>query len=93
MSRPTQLHVRRRSLATTFALALGLATLGAVAAPSKPASAAEPAPLDAKVAEDVVTKVQAFYDQSRTFTARFNQEFTVKAYNTKRASAGVCGSS
>lgn len=87
MSRLTPL--RRRSLASTLALALGLAALGAVAAPSSPASAAEPTPLDAKVAEGVVNKVQAFYDQSRTFTAHFDQEFTVKAYNTKRASAGM----
>lgn len=75
----------RRSFAA-FALtaALGLALV----APGS-ATAAEPTPLPAATATETINRVQKFYDQSQTFTAHFDQEFTVKAYNTKRASNGT----
>lgn len=75
----------RRSFA---ALALAAALGFSFVAPSA-ATAAEPTPLPAAEATAIVARVQKFYDQSQTFTAHFDQEFTVKAYNTKRASNGT----
>ena len=75
---------RLAALVLTAALALPFA-----AAHSSVAEAAEPTPLAANATNDLVTRVQAFYDKSATFTARFDQEFTVKAYNTKRQSNGT----
>lgn len=75
---------RLAALVLTAALALPFA-----AAHSSVAVAAEPVPLAANATNDLVTRVQAFYDKSATFTARFDQEFTVKAYNTKRQSNGT----
>jgi outer membrane lipoprotein carrier protein len=39
-------------------------------------------------AAEVATRVQAFYNQTRTFNATFQQDYTVKAYNTKKHSSG-----
>jgi outer membrane lipoprotein carrier protein len=77
---------RRPFVALVLAAALSV-SFGAFA-PSQ-AAAAEPTPLAANVTTDLAARVQAFYDKSQTFTAHFDQEFTVKAYNTKRSSAGT----
>jgi outer membrane lipoprotein carrier protein len=37
---------------------------------------------------DVVARVQAFYNQTKTFNARFQQDYIVKAYNTTKHSSG-----
>ena len=39
-------------------------------------------------ADQVAVRVQAFYDQTRTFQATFRQDYTVKAYNRRKQSAG-----
>lgn len=80
--------IRRRTLVSLLAAATLAVALGP-AAPARTASAAEPAALDPKATDELVSKVQAFYDRSKTFTGKFSQEFTVKAYNTKRSSAGT----
>ena len=69
-------------------LAATLAVMQSAVAPSA-ATAAEPTPMAATVTTDLVNRVQAFYDKSLTFTAHFDQEFTVKAYNTKNTSVGT----
>lgn len=70
-------------VAVLAALALPLALVPAHA------TAAEPVAQAAQVTTDLINRVQAFYDASQTFTAHFDQEFVVKAYNTKRASEGT----
>ncbi len=43
---------------------------------------------DPITANEVATRVQAFYNQTRTFQSGFQQDYTVKAYNTKKRSTG-----
>lgn len=52
-------------------------------AASEPASA-----LPDLSAEAITDKVQAFYDGAKTFQARFNQRYTIFAYNKKKESHG-----
>ena len=40
-------------------------------------------------ADQVAARVQAFYNQTRTFRARFQQDYTVKAFNKRKRSNGV----
>ena len=71
-------------------LALALLPLGSVAASSSVAlaqDAAAAAPLPP--VDEVVNKVQAFYDQTRSFKSEFNQTFLVKAYNDTKRSHGT----
>jgi outer membrane lipoprotein carrier protein len=51
---------------------------------AQPAQAAAATPN----ANDVVGKVQAFYNQTQSFKSDFTQEFFVKAYNQKKTSKG-----
>jgi outer membrane lipoprotein carrier protein len=39
-------------------------------------------------ADQVASRVQAFYNQTRTFQARFQQDYTVKAFNKRKRSTG-----
>ncbi len=39
-------------------------------------------------ADQIAARVQAFYDQTRTFQATFQQDYTVKAYNRHKQSSG-----
>lgn len=39
-------------------------------------------------ADQVASRVQAFYNQTRTFQARFQQDYTVKAFNKRKRSVG-----
>ena len=39
-------------------------------------------------ADQVAARVQAFYNQTRTFQARFQQDYTVKAFNKRKSSTG-----
>jgi len=52
------------------------------------AGAQTPTPLSAQQTTDTVAKVQAFYDKAQTFSSDFAQEYTIKAYNQKKTSAG-----
>lgn len=40
-------------------------------------------------ADQVAARVQAFYNQTRTFRARFQQDYTVKAFNKRKRSVGL----
>lgn len=40
-------------------------------------------------ADQIATRVQAFYNQTKTFQARFRQDYTVKAFNKKKRSTGL----
>lgn len=41
-----------------------------------------------QTALDVATKVQEFYDSTKTFSAKFTQTFTIKIQNVKKVSTG-----
>jgi outer membrane lipoprotein carrier protein len=60
---------------------LGTAAPPALAAPT---AAARPAP----TAEAIASRVQAFYDQTRTFQADFKQEYFIKLHDQRRTSEG-----
>jgi len=82
----------RRSFVTvlTVAGALGL-TGGVLAQGPKPAPAPAPAPKPGPAttpAERIADRVQAFYDQTKTFKAKFKQVYIAKAYNKTIESTG-----
>lgn len=62
-------------------------TAPAPAAP-KPAAAPSATPLAQPKADELVGRVQAFYDRTQSFESDFQQEFWVKAYNQKKTSRG-----
>lgn len=73
-----------------FAVVVGPGAGTASAQDATPAAAAAAAPgaaLPANV-DEAIGRVQKFYDATNTFTSEFQQEFVVKAYNTKKTSAG-----
>lgn len=86
--------MRRRSIHQLFlaALAAPTAWTGSVAsqpgdprptAPEGPAGGA-PGPTAAEIAD----KVQAFYDNAKTYSAQFKQRYTIYAYNRTKDSTG-----
>jgi outer membrane lipoprotein carrier protein len=74
-------HAIFASAALTTAVLLGAAPATVSAAP---ASATSPAPS----ADVIAARVQAFYNQTRTFQANFKQEYFIKLHDQKRASEG-----
>jgi len=60
-----------------------IATLVLIFVMGSPSRAATP-----PTAEQVAARVQAFYNQTRTFQARFQQDYTVKAFNKKKRTTG-----
>ncbi|PIE06042.1 MAG: hypothetical protein CSA75_01610 [Sorangium cellulosum] len=61
-----------------------IATLVLVFTIGNSAKAASP-----PTADQIATRVQAFYNQTKTFQARFRQDYTVKAFNKRKRSTGV----
>src|SRR5688572_5609071 len=57
------------------------------AAPTTNPASASPAP--PTNVDEAVTRVQKFYDATSSFQSDFVQVFLVKAYNTKKSSAGT----
>jgi outer membrane lipoprotein carrier protein len=68
-------------------LALALAGLAPIVPRLAEAQAPPAAPAPPAV-NDVVNKVQAFYDKAQSFQSDFSQEFLVKAYNQTKTSHG-----
>jgi outer membrane lipoprotein carrier protein len=69
-----------------------LALLLATAAPSfadEPPKAPATTAADPARTQEIVEKVQAFYNTSQTFRADFSQKFWVKAYNKEKTSSGT----
>ncbi|NOU34491.1 MAG: outer membrane lipoprotein carrier protein LolA [Polyangiaceae bacterium] len=66
-------------------LGLSLASAPEASADGAPAAAAAPT----ATAQQVVDKVQAFYDKTTSFQADFEQEFTATLHNKKTNSAGT----
>lgn len=78
-----------QSLARTLLLSLGLAIAACVASAGlggSRASAQETTPVTAEV---VAARVQAFYEQTRTVEARFQQHFWIRAYSRTQSSRGT----
>jgi outer membrane lipoprotein carrier protein len=67
-------------------LLVGSAVLGT--APPAVLAAPTAAPRPAPTAESIATRVQAFYDQTRTFQADFKQEYFIKLHDQRRTSEG-----
>jgi outer membrane lipoprotein carrier protein len=75
-------------LTQTAPLAIVL-SLGAVAAVTTSSSDAHAQPTaTAPTAMDIGTRVQKFYDSTRTFQATFKQTYTIKVQNVQKASSG-----
>lgn len=70
-----------------FVLALLSCALPLAAADVRAEAPVAAAPVPPAV-DDVVAKVQSFYDKTTSFRSDFNQEFWVKAYNQKKTSKG-----
>jgi outer membrane lipoprotein carrier protein len=75
-------HSFLASLALAAALTVGPAPNVVSAAPN---AGAHPAEL---TADAIAARVQAFYNQTRTFQASFKQEYFIKLHDQKRASEG-----
>jgi outer membrane lipoprotein carrier protein len=73
------------SLVASIALVVLLSPPRANAEPAAPAAAAEPSEPQAV---ELVKKVQAFYDKARTFQARFDQRYKIRAYDTVKTNSG-----
>lgn len=74
------------ALSLVFAVSVSGSAGAQDAAPAAPAAAPQTTP-PANV-DEAINRVQKFYDATSTFTSEFQQEFVVKAYNTKKASSG-----
>jgi outer membrane lipoprotein carrier protein len=74
--------------AVSFALPLVSSSLRAEEAPAAPPPKAPPAPSAALSADEIVNRVQAFYDKTTTFKAGFKQRYIVRAYDKTKDSAG-----
>ena len=82
---PRRRFRRFRPLALAAVLATGLPLIATV---SSDAGAQQSAALPAAQATATLTKVQAFYDKTTSFSSDFTQEFFVKSHNIKKASKG-----
>ena len=78
-----------QSLARTVCLSLGLALAGAAGAAVSAAGSASAQEASPVTAEVVAARVQAFYDQTRTVEARFQQHFWIRAYSRTQSSRGT----
>lgn len=85
---------RARFACAAFALALfslsslALAQSEGSPAPAAPAPSAAPSTPAPGSADAIADRVQAFYDQARTYKAKFKQRFTIYAYNRTKDSSG-----
>jgi outer membrane lipoprotein carrier protein len=93
------MHSRRRSLSLLVAVgALGAGLASTASAGTPPAPAPAPAPrapaavpppaTGAMSAEQIADHIQAFYDKTKTFKAKFKQVYTAKAYAKTKEGVG-----
>lgn len=87
--------MRRRTFALGSAALFAPAVLGwtspSVAqaqTPASPGTAVPPAAPKPGSADAIADRVQAFYDQAKTYKAKFKQRFTIYAYNRTKDSSG-----
>jgi outer membrane lipoprotein carrier protein len=79
--------MKRRTFAalSLLTLAFPLITSSSLAQQGKPAPAKA---LPALSADEIVGKVQTFYDQLKTFKASFKQRYTIRSHDKNKDSAG-----
>src|SRR5687767_8392280 len=79
--------MKRRTFAalSLLSLAFPLVSSSSLAQPAKPAPAKAPVPLSA---DEIVGKVQNYYDLLKTFKASFKQRYTIKSHDKTKDSAG-----
>ncbi|RYZ07068.1 MAG: outer membrane lipoprotein carrier protein LolA [Myxococcales bacterium] len=87
--------MNRRNFSVAFALSLGLPLVAGSSraeepkkAPPTKGPAPAPGPSAGLSADEIVTRVQAFYDKTATFKAGFKQRYYVQAYDKTKDSAG-----
>src|SRR5262245_45473582 len=91
MLSPAAMNLRRRPRAFLLALALTVSVgAGALAAPASVPVLGQPAARQAPAlgVSELADRVQAFYDQSKTFKAKFKQRYFIAAYNKFKDSSG-----
>ena len=81
--------MNRRTFAfAALGLVLPLVARTSQADEPKKAPAAAPAPAAGLSADEIATRVQAFYDKTSTFKAGFKQRYDAPAYDKRKDSAG-----
>lgn len=85
--------MNRRNFSAVFALSLAVPLLAGPSRADEPAKAPGKPPAAvangaALSADEIVTRVQNFYDKTTTFKAGFKQRYVVKAYDKTKDSAG-----
>ena len=78
----------RRSQSLLFAGLLGLLASAVPMIATDSSAQAAASALPAEQAQQVLTKVQNFYDKTTSFQSDFTQEFFVKSHNVKKQSKG-----
>ena len=78
----------RRLHSLLFAGLLGLAASAVPMIATDSSAQAAATALPAEQAQQVLTKVQNFYDKTTSFSSDFTQEFFVKSHNVKKQSKG-----
>src|SRR5882757_8550836 len=78
------MSMNKATIATAFLFALVGAATGVPSASAQAAGQASSGP----TADQVATRVQNFYNQTRTFQAEFKQEYFVKAHNQRKVDEG-----
>lgn len=79
--------MNRRNFSVAFALSVVLPLVAGSSRAEEPKKPPAPA-ASALSADEIVTRVQAFYDKTKTFKAGFKQRYVVKAYDKTKDSAG-----
>jgi outer membrane lipoprotein carrier protein len=83
--------IRTMNFRPLIASALAATLAASLASPDVRAEAAAPAKASQapeESADAIAARVQAFYDQTKTFRAEFQQRYTIKAYNRTKDSRG-----
>jgi outer membrane lipoprotein carrier protein len=88
--------MNRRTLAALAALGLASPLIAQSSRAEEPKKGSAPpgkppsvtAPISGLSADEIVNRVQAFYDKTTTFKAGFKQRYVVKAYDKTKDSAG-----
>jgi outer membrane lipoprotein carrier protein len=81
--------MNRRNFSAAFALSFAVPLLAGSSRAEQPKKPPSPAPAPSGLsADEIATRVQAFYDKTTTFKAGFKQRYHVLAYDKTKDSAG-----
>jgi outer membrane lipoprotein carrier protein len=76
--------VKRRAFAALAALALSVPLVAGSSAAQAPLT-----PIGGPSADEIIGRVQAFYDKTKTFKSTFKQQYKINAYGKMREDTGV----